>query len=286
MVERASRVIQKRQCRAGQREIDQVARQAVRDLLNGSARAFGAFHQFDDAAECGVLPDLVRLDLENSRLIDGSSEHARAGDFFHRHRFAGDGGLIDERMSTDHHAIHGKMPSRPHQHNVADVHVQKSARGHAAVRSHLHGLRQQVQQLPDGASAAPHRHPFDDFGDQHEQRNQKRGEEFADGRSRRQGDGHGKLHGHAPLEQVGNGFFEDRQAADDDTRQRQPIDAGKARNPTGPDHQQNQPYESNAGPLFPASRVIVLLGLVFVAGRAHADLRDRRGMVLNRSYRF
>jgi hypothetical protein len=75
-------------------------------------------------------------------------------------------------------------------------------------------LRKQVQQFPDGASAASHRHPFQDFGDQHEYRDEQGREELANHRSRYQRDGHGQFHGHAPFQQIGNRFFEDGVASD------------------------------------------------------------------------
>ena len=67
--------------------------------------------------------DLVGVDLQNAGLIHGSGEDAGAGNLFHRHRLAGDVGLIDKGMAADDHAIHGNVTARPHQHDVANVHV-------------------------------------------------------------------------------------------------------------------------------------------------------------------
>jgi len=116
--------------------------------------------------------------------------------------------------------------------------------------------------MTDSPSAAPHRQPFDDFGDQHEESNQQRGEELADSRRRRQRDGHGKFHGHAPLEQVRNRFLEDWIAADGDTGQSQPVDSTGSRDPARPDQQKNQRHQYHSSPFDAASGGIVFHFLV------------------------
>ncbi len=56
--------------------------------------------------------------------------------------------------------------------------------------------------MTDGSPAASDGHSFKNLGDQDEYRDEQSGEELADRRSRDQGDGHGKLHGHAAFHDV------------------------------------------------------------------------------------
>ena len=71
-------------------------------------------------------------------------------------------------MAARYHAVDRNSAAGPDQHDIADLYFGETSRCHLAGRSHLGSLRQQVQQFPDGASAAPHRHALQHFGDQHE----------------------------------------------------------------------------------------------------------------------
>ncbi len=153
----------------------------------------------------------------------------------------------------------GMWPPGLHHDHVAGLHLREVAGRDAAVRAHFRALRKQIEQLPDGAPPPANRHSFEDFGDQHKNRNQKRGEELADSRRRHKGDGHGEFHGHVPFQQIGNRFFKDGIAADGDTGESQPVDPAYARNHAGPDDEQNQRHQSDARPLGAASRVVVFV---------------------------
>ncbi len=131
-------------------------------------------------------------------------------------------------------------------------------------------MREQIEQLADGASAPADGHPLDDFGDQDKKRNEKRREELADSRRRGQRNGHGKLHGHMPFEQVGNRFFEDRIPADRDAGKRQPVYPCNARNQTEPDDKKDQRHEPDTGPLDRTCRGFVLGPPVFLVLAARA----------------
>src|SRR5208283_1811258 len=96
---------EKRECGCAKGEIDEVACEAVGDTLDGGAGFFGGFDGFDDFAEGGLAAETFDADLEGTGLIDGAGVGDGAGQFFDRHRFAGDGGLVDEGVSAHDFAI-------------------------------------------------------------------------------------------------------------------------------------------------------------------------------------
>ena len=247
---------QKRQRRAAQGEIDQIARQTIRRALNRRSRTLRSLHGLDDPPERRVAADLFRADFQHARLVDGSREYRRAGDLLHRHGLAGDRRLVDEGVAARDHAVHRNSTAGPDQHHIANLHFGKTSRGNLPRRSHLGGLRQQVQQFPDCASAASHRHAFQDFGDQHEHGDEQGREELADDRSGYQRDGHGKLHRHAALQQIGDRLFEDGIAADQDAYQREDVDPAHARNHLCPHENENDCDERYSRPFEPAFVVI------------------------------
>ena len=97
--------------------------------------------------------------------------------------------------------------------------VRKSARlaDLYAVRApQFHLLRQQVQQILNGAAPAAHGQLLQDLGDQYEEHDQEGREYFANRQRGDQRNGHGEFHGHAPRQKIGESFVEYRVAADQD----------------------------------------------------------------------
>ena len=255
---------QKRQRRAAQGEIDQVTRQAIRRALNRRSGTLGSLHGLDDASKGRVAADLLRTDFQHARLVDGSRKYRRARDLFDRHGLAGNRRLVDEGVPAGDNAVHRNSTAGSHQHHVADLHFGKTSRGNLARRSHLGSLRQQVQQFADRASAASHRHPFQNFGDQHEDRDEQGREELADDRGGYQRDGHGKFHGHAPFQQIGDRLFEDGIAADQDAYQREDVDSAHARNQLRPHENENDGNKRYPRPFEPAFVVIMMILVIIV----------------------
>jgi hypothetical protein len=152
----------------------------------GCARSLGALDGFDDTAEGGFAADLFRLNLQHSRLINGSGEDLRSRDLFGRHGLAGNRRLIDEGMTAHDGAIHRNSAAGPHQDDVAELEFREISVCHLPCRFHFRGVRQQVQQLLDRPTPTPDRHPFQDFSNQHKNRDEERREELPDNGSRDQ----------------------------------------------------------------------------------------------------
>ena len=117
-------------------------------------------------------------------------------------------------MAADHGAVDRHASARVYQHGVADPKFGGIDLAHPAGAAHRNRARQELQEIADRMATARDRHALQHLGDQHEQRNDERGEKFADRRRRDDGDGHGQFHGHAPGEEVLERLPEDRPAAD------------------------------------------------------------------------
>jgi len=79
-----------------EREVYEIARQAIRELLHRRARVLGVLDRLDNLAVTGVAADSLGADFQCARLIDRSGEDPRAREFFNRHRLPRDPRLIDE----------------------------------------------------------------------------------------------------------------------------------------------------------------------------------------------
>ena len=67
IVERASRVTRNVNARAGEREVDEIAGEAIGGLLDRGARLLGVLDRLDDLAECGIAADPRRAHGERAR---------------------------------------------------------------------------------------------------------------------------------------------------------------------------------------------------------------------------
>jgi len=138
-------------------------------------------HGFDDPPE-RALPPSFRPGFEHAGLVDGSGEHACPRTFS-----TGIDSpvmpLIDKRVPSGHRSIPPEYGPRANNHNVAARSSESSARSFPLPNGLRH-LRQQIQQIANGASAAPHGHPFKNLGYEYEQGDQKRRGKLSDGGSR------------------------------------------------------------------------------------------------------
>ena len=78
MVERISRVSRYVSAAARQREVDQIAREAVGQALHRSARTLGLLDRLDDLAVARIAPDPLGANLERAGLIDRARKHGGA----------------------------------------------------------------------------------------------------------------------------------------------------------------------------------------------------------------
>jgi hypothetical protein len=117
--------------------------------------------------------------------------------------------------------------------------------------------------MADCSAPAPDRQSFQDFCDQDKQGDDKSREDLTDRQSSHDGDGHGKLHRHAPLNDVFVRFVEYRETADEGANYADASYKGTwrpAEKPNGPRRGCN---EENAIDIPPTHRMnAVVLGFV------------------------
>ena len=107
--------------------------------------------------------------------------------------------------------------------------------------------------MTDCGTPAADRQSFENFGDENEQGDNQRREDFTDRQGCHDGDGHGKLHRHAALNDIFVGFLEDRETANDRTDYADTSYVGiscAAEKPNGP---RCRSYEQDAVDLPPLS---------------------------------
>jgi len=75
-------------------------------------------------------------------------------------------------------------------------------------------LGQEIEHVQDRATAAADGESFEDLGCQDKGGDHESGKELADGQSGDEGDGHGELHGHAPLDDILPSLLKDGVTAD------------------------------------------------------------------------
>jgi hypothetical protein len=95
------------------------------------------------------------------------------------------------------------------------------------IAQHACRLRQEIQHVLNGAPATAYGESFKNLGGQDESGNNQRGKKFSDGKCGDQRDGHGKLHGHAALDDVLECLLEDWVATDECSCQSDHADAVK-----------------------------------------------------------
>jgi len=203
-------------------EVYEVSCEAVGNTLNGCARLLGFFNSANDFSEGCVAAQTLRANFQSTRLVDRSGIHLRAGIFLHRHRFASDGGLVNKRVATHHQAIYRDSASRPDEDDCPDRNFLNSDVFPRPSFIHRHRRRQQVNQVTNCRSAPAHCQALEHFGNQNEERDNQRGEHFADSQGGQNRDGHGEFHRHSALDNIFNCFVKYGIAANEGT-----SDAGK-----------------------------------------------------------
>ena len=122
------------------------------------------------SARISIAPDLIYR-----AGVDGGARH-----FFHRHRLAGDAGLVEEGMAAQHRAINRHATARIDEHSVANIEIVGIDIAHRAAAANRDRARQEVEKVMDCPPAAREGHALEHFGHQHEERDDESGEELAD----------------------------------------------------------------------------------------------------------
>ncbi len=143
-----------------------VAGKRIDEALGRGLLRLGLFDQADDLGECGVAGGLGDLDFEGALAVDGAGKDGRAGGFFHRHGFTGNGGLVHGGFAACDDAIQWDALTGLHGDSRAEGDLADGAFGKAAVflansrsvgRKFEEGARGAV-----GASVGPALQPFGD----------------------------------------------------------------------------------------------------------------------------
>ena len=254
-------------------KIHEIARHAVGQALHRRARLLGTPHRLDDLPEAGVAAEPFGADLDRSGLVDRARIDRRARSFFHRHRFAGDARLIEERMAAEHGAVDGHARAGVHEHGVADPELGGIRIAQPARATDRNRARQEIQEITDCVPSTRDRHALQHFSNEHEQRNDERGEKLADGRRRHDRDGHRQFHRHAPGDQVLQRLLEDRPAADqqaDDADQAHARDRLPDPEPHGRRGQSDEPDACCLEPREGMCMVMLVVGFLLPGRRSRA----------------
>lgn len=133
-------------------------------------------------------------------------------------------------MATAHGPVHGDPLTRRDEHDISDAYLCERQALWAVRPTHRRRGRETVEQILYRSAPTRHRQPFEDLGDQHEERDDQRRDELPDNERGSERNRHRQLHRHAPLAEVLPRLLEDRPPADDraedakdaDSRQRLP----------------------------------------------------------------
>ena len=126
---------------------------------------------------------------------------------------------------------------------------------------------QKVEKVMDCPPAARDGHALEDFGHQHEQRDDEGGEELADRRRGDNRDAHGEFHGHPPRDDVLGRLLEDRPPADNHAQDTDYAHARKRLPDTQPHRRRGQGNERDAGSLRPREVMLAVMLIVVVVVR-------------------
>ena len=100
-------------------------------------------------------------------------------------------------MAVDDSTVDWDAAAWIDEDGVADLNLVNVDFAYAVGSADGYCLREKVHQIVDCMPSARDRHTFQNLSHEHEEQNHQRGEKFADGRGRNDGDGHGELHRHA-----------------------------------------------------------------------------------------
>jgi hypothetical protein len=95
----------KRQKRAAEREIDEIAGIAISRALDRRAGPLGPLDRLDDLAKAGLAPKPFSQNLERARLVDGARIDEGIDILLRRCGLAGDGRLVDEGVASTNASV-------------------------------------------------------------------------------------------------------------------------------------------------------------------------------------
>src|SRR5579862_9272740 len=105
-------------------------------------------------------------------------------------------------MTTHDLAVNRDSAPWANQHDFAWSNAPGFDFHEVPISKHTCRFWQEVEHVLNRAPATTNRQPFKDFGRKHERRDDKSGEELANGQSRNECDGHRELHRHPAFDDV------------------------------------------------------------------------------------
>ena len=117
-------------------------------------------------------------------------------------------------MAVEHRAVDWQASTGIDEHGVADNKVFRSNVADTIFAANGNCARQEFDKFANCMPSTRDRHALQDLGDEHKQRDNKRGEEFADRGGSNDGNRHRQFHRHAPREDVFQSLTENRPASD------------------------------------------------------------------------
>ncbi len=130
---------------------------------------FGLLDQRDDAPECRLLTPPPDFDSQATELRQAGGEHLCSRPHLDRHRFAGDGRLVDGGSSFDHDAVDGDAISRAHHYDIPALDLFDGKGLFHTVPEYPGALGRQLGEILDGLPGARHGEVFGVVGDAHKE---------------------------------------------------------------------------------------------------------------------
>src|SRR5579872_7120992 len=249
------------QNRRPQGKIDKVSRQAIRSLLDGSPRLFGAFDGFNDSSERRVTTEFPSADFQSARLIHGAGVDRISLGFLDRHGLAGDRRLFHERAATKDNSIHRYVPARLYDDRFVNLNLIGRYFNHLTVAADCNGSGEKIEKTLNGPPASANCETLQNLSGQDEASDNQSGEELSNRQSREESDGHREFHRHLSLNDILESLFENRISADQRCRDADDADVRKRLPEPKPDRSGSHGHKSNAGEFSPFHSVIVLFML-------------------------
>ena len=144
-------------------------RHAIRQPLDGCARALRFAHHLYDARQQRFRTDVLGFHDECARTVYGPAGGTASRRFFHWNRLARDHRLINGTRPLRHHAVHRNAFARPHAQQIARMHaIERHVFLGSVGTNPPSGVGRQLEQSLDRAAGLAARAQFQHLSQQHQ----------------------------------------------------------------------------------------------------------------------
>jgi hypothetical protein len=173
-------------------------------------------------------------------------------------------------MAANNGAIHGKTSAWFHNDEITLAELFYRDIEESIVATDGRAVWQQIKQILDCLPPATNGHAFQYFGSENKEQYDEAGDDFADGKRGYDSEDHRKFHGHAALEDVFDGLFEDRVAADEDAEPADDAEVWERLPDVEPRREYSGDYKGNPDEI-PCLNVAVVSFMLLGASVGHGE---------------